>query len=121
MKNLLKGTVQIVFLAVIAMFSNYAATRLSLLIPGSIVGLLLLFFLLKYNVLPLSYVELGADLLLAELLLFFVPSAVGIVDYQALLINNGAELFIVIILGTMLIMAMSGLTAKKIAIWRKSP
>jgi holin-like protein len=120
MKTALKGIMQIAFLMFIAMLSDYAAALLSLPIPGSIVGLLLLFFLLNFNLLPLSCVERGADLLLAELLLFFVPSAVGIVDYQSLLMNSGVELFIVIILGSMLIMALSGFTTNKIAAWRKT-
>jgi len=119
MKNVLKGVAQVALLCALALISNYISTLFSLPLPGSIIGLMILFCLLQFNVLRIEWVELGADLLLAELLLFFIPSAVGIIQYQSLLITNGLQILVVVIVGTIMIMASSGLAAKKIAIMRR--
>lgn len=118
MKNVLKGLTQISMLCALALISNYISTLFSLPLPGSIIGLVLLFCLLQFNILRVEWVELGANLLLAELLLFFIPSAVGIIQYQSLLLTNGVQILTVVIVGTILIMASSGLIAKKIAVIR---
>jgi holin-like protein len=118
MKTVLKGLTQISLLCALALISNYMSTRFSLPLPGSIIGLVLLFFLLQFNILRMEWIELGANLLLAELLLFFIPSAVGIIQYQSLLLTNGIQILTVVIVGTILIMASSGLIAKKIAVIR---
>ncbi|GAA5221210.1 CidA/LrgA family protein [Membranihabitans marinus] len=54
-------------------------------IPGSIIGMILLFTALKLNIIPLSWVDHASTLLLSFLALFFVPYGVGIMDsYQAI-------------------------------------
>lgn len=64
-------------------FSNMFSLRFShdreflstyLHLPGSVLGLLLLFLLLQVKIVKVEWVELGAALLLAQLLLFsFLP------------------------------------------------
>lgn len=120
MKRVLKGVAQISLLCALALISNTISTFFALPLPGSIIGLVILFFLLQFNILRMEWVELGANLLLAELLLFFIPSAVGIIQYQSLLLANGVQILTVVIVGTTVIMASSGLIAKKIAIMRRS-
>lgn len=110
---------QIFFLCALALFSNDIAERFGLPLPGSIVGLAILYALLQFNVLKIEWIELGANLLLAELLLFFIPSAVGIVKYQALLAQNGMQILVAVIAGTLIVMISSGLIAKKMAYARK--
>lgn len=84
-------------------------------IPGSILGVVLLFALLQAKIIRLEWVEVGGNWLLGELLLFFIPSAVGIVQYKEFLMSNGVFILIAIILGTMIVMAFTGVLADKIA------
>jgi len=119
MKSVLKGIAQIALLCALSLISNYISALFALPLPGSVIGLVILFSLLQFNILRLDWIELGANLLLAELLLFFIPSAVGIIQYQSLLLTNGFQILTVVIVGTVTIMASSGLVAKKIAIMRR--
>lgn len=115
MQTIFKATGQIAFFCLLSLFSNLLVEQFHFVLPSSIIGIFILFFLLQTNILRIEWVELGANLLLAELLLFFIPSAVGIMKYQNLLLNDGLRILFVIISGTILVMVCSGLTAAKIS------
>ncbi|MDA3086516.1 CidA/LrgA family protein, partial [Campylobacter sp. CS_ED1] len=57
-------------------------------------------------------IEYGADLILAELLLFFIPPVVGIIQYQELLIASGLRILLVILISTALVMIVSVYTVR---------
>ncbi|GMA62715.1 CidA/LrgA family protein [Alicyclobacillus fastidiosus] len=88
-------------------------------VPGSIWGLVLLFVLLKCRVIQLRFVEAGGDWLIREMLLFFVPSAAGIMTYGHLLFHQGLQIVVVIVASTSLVMLSTGLVAENITRWRK--
>ncbi|MCL6631784.1 MAG: CidA/LrgA family protein [Alicyclobacillus herbarius] len=92
--------------------ANLIVHDLHIPLPGSIFGCLLLFALLCLRVVPVAWLEQGANWLLAQLLLFFVPSAVGIIQYKHLMWTEGGRLLAVIGLGTVLVMAVTGLIAE---------
>ncbi|WP_203333950.1 CidA/LrgA family protein [Planococcus beigongshangi] len=84
----------------------------SIPLPGSILGLILMFTALSLKLFPLRWVDSGATLLLAFLPLFFIPATVGIVDYFDVFTGKGVLLIVVLILSTILTMAGSGLTSQ---------
>jgi holin-like protein len=94
---------------------NFIAKWLQLPIPGTILGIIVLFVLLKTNVIKLSWIEQGANWLLAELLLFFIPAAVGVMNYMSLLEQDGIRILLVVISSTLVVMASSGLIATRIS------
>jgi holin-like protein len=51
---------------------------------------------------------------MAELLLFFIPSAVGIVNYNDIFSLQGAEIIVLIVISTIIVMGMTALVAEKI-------
>lgn len=105
-------------IAVLILFSlgmNSLAQALHLPIPGSILGIVILFALLKTGVIKLAWIEQGANWLLAELLLFFIPAAVGVMKYIPLLEHDGVRILTVVILSTLTVMVSSGLIASRIA------
>ncbi len=104
--------VSILFFVSIAM--NAIAELLHLPIPGSILGIAVLFLLLKTKVVKLSWIEKGANWLLAELLLFFIPSAVGVMQYIPLLESEGLRILVVVVSSTVIVMVSSGLIASRI-------
>ncbi|MBN2980566.1 CidA/LrgA family protein [Cohnella algarum] len=110
--NAAAAFVQIAALAGVALAMDKLAGRLGLPLPGSILGAIAVFLLLKTKLLPLRWIERGANWLLAELLLFFVPSAVGIVQYPSLLGSAGFQLLLVIAAGTLLVLACAGAVTK---------
>ncbi|AMA73095.1 MULTISPECIES: CidA/LrgA family holin-like protein [Aneurinibacillus] len=115
MTTLLKGAGQIALLCVFSLVMNKLVDFFHLKIPGSILGIFIIFTLLQTKIIRLEWVELGAKWLLAELLLFFIPSAVGIIKYKSVLVNDGVYVTMVIVFSTAIVMACTGLVAKKIA------
>ncbi len=83
-------------------------------IPGSILGIIILFILLKTKIVKLKWIEVGGNWLLAEFLLFFIPSAVGVIQYKSMLMDNGLKIISIIILSSALVMTCSGFIAEKI-------
>jgi holin-like protein len=83
-------------------------------IPASMIGLAVLFLALKVKLVKLEWVEQGGKWLLAELLLFFVPSAVGIVNYKEILGWQGIETVILIIVSTIIVLGTTAFVAEKL-------
>jgi holin-like protein len=69
------------------------ATLLPFAFPGSILGLLLLFFLLNTQLIPLNWIHDGGQLILRHMALLFIPVAAGLLAYVDLL-NEGLVLII---------------------------
>ncbi|MCM3000839.1 CidA/LrgA family protein [Paenibacillus cellulositrophicus] len=115
MKHAVKGTVQVAVLMLFSYAMNQLAGLLHLPVPGSILGIIVLFLLLESGVVKLEWIEVGANWLLAELLLFFIPAAVGVMKYFAMLESDGVRILLVVIFSTVVVMASSGLTAARIA------
>lgn len=115
MRKWFKIIAQAAFFVIVSVLMNALVSWLGLKIPGSIIGMFVVFFLLKQKWLRLEWIEAGASFLLAELLLFFVPPAVGIISYQNLMLHEGVQIFFVIVIGTAIVMGCSGLVAQRIA------
>ncbi|WP_429889196.1 CidA/LrgA family protein [Heyndrickxia ginsengihumi] len=115
----IKRIIQICFLYVLFMIGNFIATSFHISIPGSIIGLVILFVLLQSKIIRVEWVDLGANWLIAELLLFFVPSAVGVMKYKQMLGLEGVKIFLIIILSTIVVMIFTGFTAEILSKLRK--
>ena len=84
---------------------------LALPVPGPVIGLLLLFVLLRVPALR-APVAAAARALLAHLSLLFVPVGVGVVAHLGLVGELGLRLVIVIVLSTWIGMAVTALLAR---------
>ncbi|APT52048.1 holin [Bacillus safensis] len=102
-------------LFIFAKFMNVLAAFLHLRIPGTILGILVIFLLLHFKIIQLKWIELGAVWLLGELLLFFIPSAVGVIDYGKLLSQSGTSIVLVVLLSTFVVMLSTGIMTQMIA------
>ncbi|AIQ32821.1 MULTISPECIES: CidA/LrgA family protein [Paenibacillus] len=108
MKKIALGLLQVAGLTVFSLLVNTLTSFLHIPLPGSIIGMILLFLLLESGVIRLNWVEVGASWLLAELLLFFIPSAIGVMKYSKLLEADGLQVLAVVLVGTFAVMAGSG-------------
>ncbi|MFD1992401.1 CidA/LrgA family protein [Paenibacillus nicotianae] len=115
MRNIMKGILQVAVLMGFSELLNALVRWLHLPVPGSIIGIAVVFILLQTKVIKLEWVEIGANWLLAELLLFFIPSAVGIMNYIPMLEHDGVRIVAIVILSTILVMVSSGLLAGMMA------
>lgn len=120
MKKLGVILLQILFLHVFLFLGMALKQIVPLPIPSSMIGLGLLFLALCLRLIKLEWVEQGSGWLMAELLLFFVPSAVGIVNYEQIISIQGLQIVLLITISTIIVMGMTALTADKIAARRRS-
>lgn len=107
--------IQIVFFIALARLSDALVDWLRLPVPGAILGILLLFALLKLKLVKLRWIDLGADWLLAEMLLFFIPATVGVVKYKTLVVHSGLRMAAVILISTIAVMACAGWIGEKVS------
>lgn len=63
----------------------FISSLLPIAIPGSIIGMLILFVLLALQILPAHWVNPGCSLLIRYMALLFVPVGVGVMQYFDLL------------------------------------
>ena len=77
-------------------------------LPGTIMSLLLLFLLLKFNVLKLEKIENAANFLLLNMTLFFMPPTVKIIDSYHLLEKDLFKIIVIIVLSTFITMGVTG-------------
>ncbi|MDL5041633.1 CidA/LrgA family holin-like protein [Weizmannia coagulans] len=115
LKKILIGMLQIAGLYLFAEAMGAVAKLLRIPLPGSMLAMIALFLLLQFGIVKMGWIEIGANFLMAELLLFFIPSAVGMVKYRNLLVHNGPEILVVILISLIAAMACSGWLADKIA------
>lgn len=95
-------------------FSEQLVIWFHLPLPANIVGMLLLLALIICRVMPLGWVKAGASWLLAEMLLFFVPAVVAVVNYSQLLRLEGWRILLVIGLSTLLVLAATSLVVEQV-------
>ncbi|MFD1336411.1 CidA/LrgA family protein [Oceanobacillus iheyensis] len=81
---------------------------LNLTLPGSVIGMMLLFVLLSTGLVKPSWVDKGALLLVKHLPLFFIPATVGIISFLHLFAGSGIFLIAIIIVSTALVIVISG-------------
>jgi len=83
-------------------------------IPGSVLGLLLLFSALSLRLISLSIVQPASNTLLKYLTLFFVPAGVGLINYLDILMSHGITIIISSFVSTITLLLTVGLTYQKI-------
>ncbi len=85
--------------------------------PGGVMGLAAVLALLLARRISVSSIRRGAKMLLAEMLLFFVPSVMALLDHSEFLGVLGLKLLVVILTGTLSVMAATALTVDLCARW----
>ncbi|QUW22446.1 CidA/LrgA family holin-like protein [Sporosarcina sp. Marseille-Q4063] len=104
--------VQIIGLFIFSYIGDLISSLLKLPIPGSIVGLLLLFLCLHFKIVPERYIKEGAGFILVVLPLFFIPATVGIIQYPDFLSGKGAILIGIVMISTFMTMIVSGFSSQ---------
>lgn len=77
-------------------------------LPTTIIGIGLLLLALHFKLVKLTWIEQGGRFLMAQLLLFFIPSAVGIVNYEELLSLDGLWVVLIIVTSTIIVLGVTG-------------
>ena len=105
---IVKAVFQIAVLLGVTMLGNEVTRVLHLKFPGSLLGILFMIVLLQTKVIRLEWIESGANILIAELMLFFIPSAVGVIQYKQIMAVDGMRFELVILFSTLTVMICTG-------------
>jgi len=82
-------------------------------IPGNILGMFLIFFALKLNLISLKDVKPASDQLMKYLVLFFIPYGVGLMSYFGFIKDYWFAISIAVILSTLLTLYVTGAVLQK--------
>jgi holin-like protein len=77
-------------------------------LPGSIIGLLLLLILLFLKIIPIHWIQNGANVLITFLPLLLVPATISVMNEPSLFSGKGVILFGIIIVSTIVTMISAG-------------
>ena len=105
--KLLKVITQLLFLIGLWWISDFIQKLFHLPISAGVIGLILLLFALMSGMMKLVWIKSGADFILAELVLMFIPCVVGLVKYKQLFLTQGWQLILAVVLGTICVMVMT--------------
>lgn len=111
------GQVLIIFF--IWMIADKAAALFKIPLSGGVLGLFILVVLLLTNIVRPGYIEKGAELLLANMLLYFIPLVVSVIQYTALFQSSGVKLMIAICVGFVVVMIVTAATVEWFCQWTR--
>ncbi|MCY1439854.1 Holin-like protein CidA [compost metagenome] len=118
LKKALRLLVELAILCVLFLLGGQLATWLGWPIPCGVMGLALLLLLFASGVLKPAMLQLGAGWLMAEMLLFFIPALMSLLDYGALVREEGWRILLVIAVSTLMVMVVTALTVELVCRWR---
>lgn len=89
-------------------------------VPGGVVGMALALLMLSLGRIRLDSVKRGADWFLGEMLLFFVPVVLAVLNHHEFLGLLGVKLVAIIALSTVAVMAVTAITVDLCFRWRET-
>lgn len=102
----------IIYLCLFA--GNGLAALLPITIPGSILGMLVLFTLLTVQIIPVKWVKPGCHIIIRNMALLFVPISVGVMSYTDILTAQFGPIVVSCIVSTMLVIVIVGVGSQRL-------
>ncbi|MEG6584234.1 CidA/LrgA family protein [Dendrosporobacter sp. 1207_IL3150] len=102
MLKIVKFILQTAFLWIIYWSGNQITQMFSLPIPGNVVGMILLFALLMVGIVRIEHVEIASSNLLKHMSFFFIPLAVGLMNWGDLFLQHSLVLTLAVIVSAVI-------------------
>lgn len=102
----------IIYLSLYA--GNGVALILPITIPGSIIGMLILFALLAFQIIPVRWVKPGCHLIIRNMALLFVPISVGVINYTDVLSAQFGPIVVSCVTSTVLVLLIVGFSSHRL-------
>lgn len=103
---------QLVIIMLFVFLGELANHFIPLTIPASIYGMIFLFIALCTKVVKLEQIEETGEFLLAIMLVFFVPAAVGIMDTFLAHQNNIIKIVIIVFISTIVVLTVTAVVSQ---------
>jgi len=117
--NAIKTASQLMIYIGLFLIAQSLVLHLTLPLPANIVGMMIMLAFLVTGIIPVRFVKAGSAWLLSEMLLFFIPAVVAIINYFNVLEKFGFRIFAVIILSTVLVLGCTAFVVDKIFIYEE--
>lgn len=82
-------------------------------IPGSIIGMILLFLLLQFKIIKIDFIKEISDLFLDNMAIFFIPAGVSLISSLDIILSNIFILLVTIALSTVIVMYITGVVVQQ--------
>jgi len=112
LSRLARLVLELVVLLVIYQIGCEIALWFNWPIPGGVIGLALLLLTFATGLVKPATLQTGAGLLLAEMLLFFIPPLMSLLDYGTLVRTEGWRIMLVIGCSTLMVMLVTAFTVE---------
>ncbi|WP_261817287.1 CidA/LrgA family protein [Vibrio gallicus] len=93
---------------------NFIQEYFSLSVPGSVIGLILLFLSLVSGIVQPHWVQPSASFLIKYMIILFIPTSVGLMNHFHLLINNALAIVVSVVGGTLFVLCTLSLALDKL-------
>lgn len=105
---------QVALLALAWLGSQYLVVHFHIPLPANVLGMFILFFLIMAGLVKKEWFMHGARWLLAEMLLFFIPAVLSVLNYQGLVKSDGIKIFAVLFISTCLVLGVTAWVVDKV-------
>lgn len=109
---------QVAIIVALWLLGEALVRLMGLPVPGGIVGLAFALALLLSRRVKAVSMRRGAQVFLADMLLFFVPAVLAVVDHREFVSLLGLKILLVILAGTAAVMGVTALTVDLCYRWR---
>jgi holin-like protein len=120
LKYLSRLIAELAVLLAIYLLGCQLAAWLAWPIPGGVIGMALLLLAFAFGWVKPAALQMGAGLLMAEMLLFFIPALMSLLDYGGLLRDDGWRILLVIGVSTLMVMLVTAFTVEMVVRLRRS-
>ena len=93
---------------IIYYLSTWLVTFFRIPLPGSVLGMIILFTLLSTGVIKEQWLSAATGPLLKHLSFFFIPIAVGLMEWGDLFVQKGLLLFLPLVVSTLVALLATG-------------
>lgn len=104
----MKAIGQIVIILLISFAGELLNRLIPLPVPASIYGIVILFCLLEFKIIPLKAVKETGDFLVGVMQLMFIPAAVGLLEAWDVIRPNWLPYIAITVISTFAVMFVSG-------------
>lgn len=119
LKKLARLATELAVLLAIYLLGCQMAVWFAWPIPGGVIGMVLLLLAFASGVVKPAALQMGAGLLMAEMLLFFIPALMSLLDYGGLLRSDGWRILLVIGVSTLMVMLVTAFTVELVVRLRR--
>lgn len=101
---------QVVIIILLMIIGEAIKNIFNILVPGNIIGMILLLSALELGVIKLDMVEEFGQFLLSHLAIFLIPSCVGIIAVTGVLQGHWMTFAFIAVTTTLIVMAVTAIT-----------